>query len=106
MFPVLELVLEARNPERNVARSYRVEFGRDLLGDLVLAITNARIGSTGRTRRCAVADEAGARRLLREVLQRRGTARRRLGAPYVVRELTGEPGWIGGLGRVGDPVRA
>ena len=35
MFPVLELVLEARNPERNVARSYRVEFGRDLIGDRV-----------------------------------------------------------------------
>lgn len=105
MFPLLELVLEARNPDRNVARLYGVELGQDLLGDLVLVITNGRIGSPGRTRRCAVPDEAAARRALRQVLLRRGTARRRLGAPYFVRELTGEPAWTDGLGLPGNPVR-
>ncbi|BAU94036.1 hypothetical protein MPPM_5431 (plasmid) [Methylorubrum populi] len=95
MIPVFSAHLEACDPAQNRWRSYRVEAGRDLFGTWVVAITFGRIGATrGRTVTYIAGDELGAQRLARACLQRRASAPRRIGVPYVTRELIDPEGWL------------
>ena len=97
MIPVFSARLEARDPERNRWRSYRVEAGRDLFGTWVVAVTFGRIGAArGRTVTHVAGDEFGARRLVRACLRRRGSAPKRIGVAYVTRELIDPAGWTAG----------
>ena len=58
---VFGVLLEARDPERNRWRSYRVEAGRDLFGTWLVEVTFGRIGSPrGRTVRYVAGDEQAA----------------------------------------------
>ena len=52
--------LEVCDPERNRWRSYRVEAGRDLLGDSLVEVRFGRIGARGRTVRYVADDKVGA----------------------------------------------
>lgn len=79
---IFSTALHACDPARNLWRAYRVEAGRDLLGDWLVEVTFGRIGSGGRMVRYVAADEAGARRLARSCLQRRVSSPRRIGIPY------------------------
>ena len=79
-------LLHACDPARNHWRSYRVEAGRDLLGDWLVEVTFGRIGPGGRTVRYVAADEAGARKTTLACLRRRASAPRRIGVAY--RELS------------------
>ena len=85
--------LEARNPARNRWRAWRIEAGRDLLGDWIVDVSFGRIGARGRTVRYAPGDAREARRLIRAALRRRGTAHARIGVDYEVRELVDLEGW-------------
>jgi predicted DNA-binding WGR domain protein len=87
--------LEARDPALGRFRSYRIQAGTDLFGDWLVEVTYGRIGSPGRTIRHVAPDEAGAQKIVRQCLQRRGTARRRLGVGYQLRELSDQAGWLG-----------
>ncbi len=93
MIAVFSVLLEARDPERNRWRSYRVEAGRDLLGDWIVEVTFGRIGARGRTLTYAAADEDQARRLTAACLRRRVSAPRRIGVAYELIERTVEPNW-------------
>lgn len=94
MMTAFAVLLEARDPERNRWRSYRVEAGRDLLGDWLVEVTFGRIGSPrGRTVRYVVGNEPAAQRLTQACLRRRGSAPRRIGVRYVTRELVDPGGW-------------
>lgn len=86
--------LEACDPERGHFRSYHIEAGTDLLGDWLVDITFGRIGSPGRTMRYAVSSEIEARKLIRHTLQRRKTARRRIGTEYRFIELRDPEAWL------------
>ncbi len=94
-WPVFAIVLEARAPEANRWRRYDLRAGRDLLGDWIVETRFGRIGAQGRCLRRIVAGEDEARRLVRQALQRRRSAPRRIGAAYVVIETHDPAGWIG-----------
>ena len=87
--------LEARNPERDCQRWYRVEAGTDLFGVWQVDVSYGRIGTRGGRRiRSAVADETEAKELVGKTLRRRATARTRLGVSYRVRELADPHQWF------------
>ncbi len=81
MVMIFLTALHACDPARNLWRAYRVEAGRDLLGDWLVEVIFGRIGSGGQMVRYVAADEAGARRLARSCLQRRVSSPRRIGFP-------------------------
>ena len=94
MSPIFSALLEARDPERNRWRSYRVQAGQDLFGTWLVAVTFGRIGAPrGRTRTYVAADEAGAQRIARACLRRRDSAPKRTDIAYVTRELIDPEGW-------------
>ena len=86
--------LEARDPALGRFRAYRVAAGTDLFGDWVVEVAFGRIGTRGRRVRYHVIDEAEARRLVRRVLRRRGTAVRRIGVAYRMVSLADPGGWV------------
>ena len=83
---ICRIVMEARDPARNLYRSWRIEAGRDLLGDWTVRITFGRIGTEGRTLLKLVAGEEAARLVVRRALARRALAPKRTGVPYRVVE--------------------
>lgn len=86
--------LEACDPERGRFRAYRIAAGTDLFGVWTVETTFGRTGTAGRTIREAVPDEAAARKLVRQHLRRRGTAPKRIGVAYQLRELDGPEDWM------------
>lgn len=81
--------LEARDPERNIWRSYRIAAGQDLFGDWIVQLTYGRIGARGHTKTVAVPDETAARRYVRRCLRKRETAPKRIGVAYKCIGTTG-----------------
>jgi predicted DNA-binding WGR domain protein len=94
MLDAFTATLEACDPALGRFRAYRLEAGRDLLGDWLVEITYGRIGTRGRSIRYAVQDEAQAKKLVRETLRRRATARKRIGVPYRFRQLVDPHQWF------------
>ncbi len=86
--------LEARLPEANLARAYRVVVSRDLFGLYTVNVTFGRIGRPGSTRRYTVKDIDAVRSKLREVFKRRLSAPRRLGVAYICRSLFDPQHWF------------
>jgi predicted DNA-binding WGR domain protein len=83
------VMLRAVNPERNVNRSWVCRIERDLFGACVVSVTFGRAGTTGRTIRKTVSDDAEADRFLARALTRRSGAVKRCGAVYRVIEARG-----------------
>ena len=79
-FDPVELV--AIDPARNIHRRWRVRACRDLFGQWLIETDWGRIGSQGRRRVRAFAEEADALRHLRALLARRARAVRRIGVGY------------------------
>ena len=95
MMDAFRALLEARNPERDCQRWYRVEAGTDLFGVWLVDVSYGRIGTRGgRHIRYAVADETEAKDLVSKTLRRRATAQTRLGVGYRVRELADPHQWF------------
>ena len=86
--------LEACDPERGRYRAYRLEAGTDLFGEWLVDVTYGRIGARGRTIRYLATDKEEARKLVSQSLRRRGTARKRIGVGYELRELVDPEGWL------------
>ncbi|RYE70806.1 MAG: WGR domain-containing protein [Oxalobacteraceae bacterium] len=78
------VTLEASDSKRNLARSWSMSTGRDLLGWTIVSWRWGRIGKAGQARVSAFADPADARRFARQLLLRRARAPQRIGAPYRV----------------------
>lgn len=93
-WPTFAIVLEARAPEAGRWRRYDLRAGRDMLVDWIVETRFGRIGAEGRCLRWFVEGEAEARRLVRQVLQRRRTAPRRIGATSIAIETQHPFGWI------------
>jgi hypothetical protein len=94
MMGIFTATLEACDPSRGCFRSYRLEAGPDLFGAWLVDATYGRIGAPGRTVRHVAADEAQARRIVRQCLQRRASASRRIGVAYQLRELHDPGDWM------------
>src|ERR1039458_2848184 len=94
MMDAFSALLEARDPALGRFRAYRLEAGTDLLGHWLVDITYGRIGTRGRRIRYAVQDQAGARKLVRETLRRRATARKRIGVSYRFCQLIDPHQWF------------
>ncbi|QJD29026.1 WGR domain-containing protein [Methylococcus geothermalis] len=82
--------LEARDPARNISRSYQIIAGQDLFGDWVVELTYGRIGAKGRTKAVLVADETAARHYVRQCLNKRKSAPKRIGVSYETVSVGGE----------------
>lgn len=76
------LVLQARDPLRNIARSWRIALRHDLFGWTIIEWHWGRIGAVGQSRSLAFEREEDARRLIRRLLRRRAGAERRIGVTY------------------------
>lgn len=76
------LVLEARDPAHNIARSWRIETGGDLFGWFVVSWRWGRIGAAGQTKALAFANPAEALPFIRRLLRRRLGAEGRIGVAY------------------------
>jgi predicted DNA-binding WGR domain protein len=74
--------LEARNPDLNRMRRWKVELGQDLLGMWVVDVAFGRIGSRGRTIRHVFASQRAAHTYVGTRLRRRRTALARIGVAY------------------------
>src|SRR4051812_36276148 len=86
--------LEACDPAKCHFRAYRIEAGTDLFGDWLVDVTYGRIGSRGRTIRYVATDEAEAKKIVSQCLQRRATARKRIGVGYQLHELIDPGHWV------------
>jgi predicted DNA-binding WGR domain protein len=80
----IRLVLQARNPARNIHRAWTVEAGPDLFGAWLVLTRYGRIGAEGRRLARSFADESAAGAHIAAALRRRATSPRRLGVAYDV----------------------
>ncbi len=85
--------LEARNPEKGHLRAYSIVAGKDLFGQWNIEVTYGRIGRRGRSVAYAAENDTAAAAIVRHCLQRRSTAPKRIGVPYLVRELNDPKQW-------------
>lgn len=80
--PFVPLELTARDPQRGIARRWRVVVYRDLFGMLLVETQWGRIGRAGQRLVRAFADEPAALAHVRALLNRRARAHRRIGVGY------------------------
>lgn len=90
---VFRATLEARDPAKGCFRSYQIDAGQDLFGVWVVDVVYGRIGTRGTHIRYSAPDEASAQKIVRSKLNRRASARKRIGVPYRVREFTDLACW-------------
>jgi hypothetical protein len=88
---VFSIQLEPRDPAHNRFRACRLDVARDLFGFWLVEVKFGRIGAKGR-RLVSLDDEPAARRIVREWLQRRGRAPRRVA--YQTLERWDPYGWM------------
>jgi hypothetical protein len=92
---IFSVRLEGCDPQRNRWRCYRVQVGHDLFGAWLVIVTFGRIGAPrGRTQTYVADDQADAQCIARACVRRRGSAPKRIGVAYVMRELVDPEGWI------------
>ncbi len=80
------MLLEARDPRRNIARRYEILQSEDLFGVSIVDVSWGRIGTKGQHRRLSFPDPSAAGKFVNHLLRRRGSAHKRIGASY--REVT------------------
>lgn len=93
MLNLLTVAFEAHHNEHNHHRRYRITIGRDLLDDWVVNIHYGRQGQRGQEQQFVHTDEKKLRAIVRERLQRRLSAPRRIGCAYRLQELNSASGF-------------
>lgn len=94
----VDLVLEAKNPKRNVDRIYEIRAGLDMFGTVIVETRFGRRGTYGKLSRISFPNEYSAARAVMRHLARRIGASGRNGAPYIVRLANiGNARWFGML---------
>lgn len=94
MLNAFSVSLQAVNPALGRFRAYRLEAGIDLFGVWLVDATYGRIGTRGHRCRYVADDEAGARKIIRQNLRRRATAKQRSGVSYHVCEVIDSGQWV------------
>lgn len=90
---LMTVAFEAHNTQKNHHRSYQVTIGRDLLDAWTVAITYGRTGQRGRELRYAATQAEELRSVIRNRLQRRLSAPKRIGCAYRLASLSIAPGF-------------
>ena len=90
---LLTATFEAHHPEKNHHRRYSIRIGRDLLDDWTLTIGHGRIGQAGQETQFASPQAVEIQAIVRERLQRRLSAPRRIGCSYQLALLDAAPGF-------------
>lgn len=90
---LLRVVLAAEHFELNHHRRYEITISYDLLDHWMVSVRYGRIGQWGREERFASRDADQIRAVIRERLQMRLSAPRRIGCPYRLVSLTAGPGY-------------
>ena len=88
---LLNMVLEAHNPERNHHRRYELMVGRDMFGAWMLTIRYGRVGSVGHIRHFSSTNPRDIQRIMRQSLHRRSGASRRIGCSYRLMSCSSSP---------------
>lgn len=83
------ILLEARNPSRNILRSYYVSAWHDLFGRLMVEVIHGRVGARGKRSMFFMNDHEEAIEFISELLKRRESAIKRLGVPYLLKYYAG-----------------
>ena len=78
----ISLHLQAIDPARNIARRYAIEASADLFGHIIIDLHWGRIGTKGQGRTVSFAHVPDATRFVRQTLNRRARAKKRIGVPY------------------------
>jgi predicted DNA-binding WGR domain protein len=99
---LLSVAFEAHNSEQNHHRHYAVTLGRDLLDDWTVAIRYGRTGQAGRELHYAAADPDAMKAVVRDRLQRRLSAPKRIGCPYRLAAYSAAPGFDAAAWLPGD----
>ena len=89
---LLSVTFEAHNAERNHHRRYEVRLGRDLFGEWTVSLIYGRTGRGGQEVRYSSAEANGLRKVIRECLQRRLSAPKRIGCNYRMKEMSAAEG--------------
>jgi WGR domain len=87
----LSFHLQAKNPERNIARRYSMLLTQDLFGAWILKITFGCSGRKGTEMSYAFPSKEGAYQKLKPILKKRASAQNRLGCPYQLIEYHRHP---------------
>jgi predicted DNA-binding WGR domain protein len=90
---LLTVAFEAHNSELNHHRRYQITVGRDLLNDWTVSIRYGRIGQSGQELRFSNREADKLRAVVRDRLQRRLSAPKRIGCPYRLKELSSATGF-------------
>lgn len=77
--------LKAINEERNIFRQYEIYVGKDLLGSWLLTIAYGRIGQVTQIKNYPFETLENLQEKLQELLKKRLSSRRRIGANYTIR---------------------
>ena len=89
---LMTVAFEAHHAELNHHRRYQITVGRDLLDDWTVSISYGRTGQGGHVLRFASPKQEEMRAVIRDRLQRRLSAPRRIGCPYRLTMLNAAPG--------------
>ena len=76
---------QAVDPERNVARDYRLTVSADLFGWTIVERPWGRIGNAGQRVRDSFPDPASSKRFVAAIRRRRESAKERIGVAYRAR---------------------
>lgn len=83
---ILSIEMEAKNHERNHFRFYRVDVQKDLFNYWMVTTIYGRIGTKGTTKKFAFKNIKEVENKIKDVLNRRKTARKRIGTDYNIKE--------------------
>ena len=74
--------LQANDPEQNLHRFYRIEFGQDLFGQWIVEVNYGRVGCKGRSLISLYDSQKEALSYVKQALKRRQSSTGRIGVNY------------------------
>ena len=74
--------LQANDPEQNLHRFYRIEYGQDLFGQWIVEVNYGRVGCKGRSLITLYDSQMDAQSYVKQALKRRQSSANRIGVIY------------------------
>ena len=74
--------LQANDPEQNLHRFYRIEYGQDLFGQWIVEVNYGRVGCKGRSLITLFDSQMDAQSYVKQALKRRQSSPNRIGVAY------------------------
>jgi predicted DNA-binding WGR domain protein len=74
--------LQANDPEQNLHRFYRIEYGQDLFGQWIVEVNYGRVGCKGRSLITLFESQNDAQSYVKQALKRRKSSPNRIGVAY------------------------